>query len=218
MPAGGCIRAPSTFSGCAGRRQQTLRGSLPATWVPLAGGWGIQPSEDADGKEDHEDEDVNDAEPADDYGRDRHPPAGLVPRADLGACFIAHDQTGNTADNGDDNGYRQSHDRQSVGSRARRGLAVQAELAWAAAPTRHVRPFWPTCEVSVARWRGRDQGAGLTGRGSAHPTGTELHADPRAGGLGGLRHGVLPGALAAAAHDEQVPMPDLVPDRGAAAA
>src|SRR5690348_3964229 len=47
----------------------------------------------------------------------------------------------------------------------------------------------------------------------AHSAGTELNADPRPDRLGGLRHGVLPGALAAAAHDQQVAVPDLEPQR-----
>ncbi len=38
----------------------------------------------------------------------------------------------------------------------------------------------------------------------AHPARTELHADPWTDRPGGLGHGVVPGALARAAHDEQV--------------
>ncbi len=52
--------------------------------------------------------------------------------------------------------------------------------------------------------------------GSADPARAELHADPRPGGPGRLGHGVLPGALAAAAHHQQVPVADLVPQRRAA--
>ena len=52
---------------------------------------------------------------------------------------------------------------------------------------------------------------------SAHPARAELHADPRSDRLGRLRHGVLPGALAAAAHDQQVAVTDLEPQRRATA-
>src|SRR5690242_21094703 len=48
---------------------------------------------------------------------------------------------------------------------------------------------------------------------SAHSAGTELNADPRPDRLGGLRHRVLPGALAAAAHDQQVTVAHLEPQR-----
>src|SRR5262249_48323693 len=46
----------------------------------------------------------------------------------------------------------------------------------------------------------------------------ELHADPRTGGPGGLGDRVFPGALAAAAHDQQVAVAEVVPDRGPATA
>ncbi len=51
-------------------------------------------------------------------------------------------------------------------------------------------------------------------RGSADPARPELHADPRAGGPGRLGHRVLPGALAAAAHHQQVAVAQLVPTPG----
>src|SRR6516165_10544231 len=54
-------------------------------------------------------------------------------------------------------------------------------------------------------------------RESADPARPELHADPRPDVLGRLRHRVLPGALAAAAHDQQVAVPDLIPPRRTAA-
>src|ERR1700722_12186507 len=47
---------------------------------------------------------------------------------------------------------------------------------------------------------------------SADAAWTELDADPWAGRAGRLGHGVLPGALAAAAHDDEVPVPEVVPD------
>src|ERR1700733_4079078 len=46
---------------------------------------------------------------------------------------------------------------------------------------------------------------------SAHAPRTELDTDPRAGRTGRLGHGVLPGALAAAAHDDEVSVPEVVP-------
>src|ERR1017187_5524958 len=52
---------------------------------------------------------------------------------------------------------------------------------------------------------------------SAHAPRPELHADPRPDRLGRLGYGVLPGALAAAAHDQQIPIPDLEPQRRATA-
>src|SRR5205823_3225851 len=55
-------------------------------------------------------------------------------------------------------------------------------------------------------------------RGSADAPWAELDADARAGRPGGLGYRVLPGALAAAAHDEQVAVTHLVPDGRAAAA
>src|SRR5262249_6179702 len=45
----------------------------------------------------------------------------------------------------------------------------------------------------------------------------ELHADARAARPGCLRYGVLPGALAGAAHDEQVTVAKQITQRGAAA-
>jgi len=51
--------------------------------------------------------------------------------------------------------------------------------------------------------------------GSAHAAGPELHADPRPDRLGRLGDGMLPCALAAAAHDQQVAVPDLEPQRRA---
>src|SRR6202020_1389635 len=50
---------------------------------------------------------------------------------------------------------------------------------------------------------------------SARP---ELDADPRTGRAGGLGYGVLPGALAAAAHHEEIAMAEVVADGRAAAA
>ena len=42
---------------------------------------------------------------------------------------------------------------------------------------------------------------------SAHPGGAELDGDPRAHRLAGLGHAVVPGALAGAAHDDEVAVP-----------
>jgi CRP/FNR family transcriptional regulator, cyclic AMP receptor protein len=50
------------------------------------------------------------------------------------------------------------------------------------------------------------------------PVRPELDADPRACGARGLGDGVLPGALAAAPHDEQVAVPDAVAQRAVAPA
>jgi hypothetical protein len=61
--------------------------------------------------------------------------------------------------------------------------------------------------------RGRLHGPGVLE--SADPAGTELHADPRPAGPGRPGHGVLPGALAAAAQDQQAAIPDLLPQPGA---
>src|ERR1700722_11196676 len=47
---------------------------------------------------------------------------------------------------------------------------------------------------------------------SAYAARAELDADPRAGRAGRLGHGVLPGALAAAAHDDEVTVPEVVPE------
>src|SRR6478609_1982007 len=52
----------------------------------------------------------------------------------------------------------------------------------------------------------------MVGCGSSHPAWAELHADPRADRPGGLRHGVLPGPLTTAAHDDQVARPELLAD------
>src|SRR5262249_30862871 len=48
------------------------------------------------------------------------------------------------------------------------------------------------------------------------PVGAELDADPSTEGVGGLGDCVQPGALAASAHDEQVPMADLETEARAA--
>src|SRR3954454_8156654 len=49
---------------------------------------------------------------------------------------------------------------------------------------------------------------GETPPGSAHSAGAELNADPGPHRAGRLRDGVLPRALAGAAHHQQVPVPD----------
>ncbi len=61
-----------------------------------------------------------------------------------------------------------------------------------------------------------DTGPGAAA-GSADPARPELHADPRAGGPRRLRHRVLPGALAAATHHQQVTVADVVAQCRAAA-
>ncbi|MGH3276055.1 MAG: hypothetical protein ACRDNZ_17235 [Streptosporangiaceae bacterium] len=48
------------------------------------------------------------------------------------------------------------------------------------------------------------------GTGLADAARAELDADPRANRAGRLGHGVLPGALAAAAHDEQIAVADVM--------
>src|SRR5215467_8648550 len=53
---------------------------------------------------------------------------------------------------------------------------------------------------------------------SADAAGTELHADPGTGGPAGLGDRVFPGALAAAAHHQQIAVTKVIADRGAAAA
>jgi hypothetical protein len=52
---------------------------------------------------------------------------------------------------------------------------------------------------------------------SGHPRGPELHAHARADGLRRLGDAVLPGALARAAHDHQVAMPQREPEARSAA-
>src|SRR5690348_5217287 len=52
--------------------------------------------------------------------------------------------------------------------------------------------------------------------GSADTMRPELHADPRAGDPGALGHRVLPGPLAAPAHDEQVTVADVMAEHGPA--
>src|SRR5260370_1737393 len=47
----------------------------------------------------------------------------------------------------------------------------------------------------------------------ADVTRAELHADPRPGGFRRFRHRVLPGALTAAAHDQQIAVADVVTPR-----
>ena len=61
-----------------------------------------------------------------------------------------------------------------------------------------------------------DQGAARQSPASPHVARAELHADPWPGRPGRLRHRVFPGALAAAAHHQQVAVADLVPQRRAA--
>ena len=56
---------------------------------------------------------------------------------------------------------------------------------------------------TVGRGRTEDTMVAIVSLGTAR---AELQADPRACGARRLRHGVLPGPLAAAAHDEQVPV------------
>ncbi len=53
---------------------------------------------------------------------------------------------------------------------------------------------------------------------SPHAANPELDRDPRADGLGGLQDGVVPGALARPAHDDEVAVPGRAPARRAAAA
>src|SRR6266480_4876056 len=52
----------------------------------------------------------------------------------------------------------------------------------------------------------------------ADAAGAELHADPGASGPRGLGDGMFPGALAAAAHHQQVAMAEAVAERGTAMA
>src|ERR1700744_4886888 len=61
----------------------------------------------------------------------------------------------------------------------------------------------------------RTRGGGGVPAASAHVARPELHADPRPGRPGRLGHRVLPGPLAAAAHHQQVAVPELVAPGGA---
>src|SRR6476646_4161820 len=67
------------------------------------------------------------------------------------------------------------------------------------------------CHVGVDAQKARK--SGLAG----HTAGPELDADPRPHGLRRLRDAVLPRALAGAAHDDQVAVPERKPDAGSAA-
>ena len=95
------------------------------------------------------------------------------------------------------------------------GPAARARLAGGACPGEQHRGRRPAELVgaprarprAAARRRGRRAGRDRRhrrGPGSEHVERPELHADPRADGPGGLGDGVLPGALAGAAHHDQV--------------
>src|ERR1022692_910810 len=60
--------------------------------------------------------------------------------------------------------------------------------------------------------------SGLRAAGSADSARPELDADTRSGRAGGLGYGVLPGALATAAHHQEIAMAEVMAQRRAAAA
>src|SRR6266516_689769 len=85
------------------------------------------------------------------------------------------------------------------------GLALARRPGWPAipaGPASRLAPARPVAAVPAL----------------ADAAGAELHADPGAGGPRGLGDGMFPGALAAAAHHQQVAMAEVVAERGTAAA
>ena len=132
-------------------------------------------------------------------GRDRHGERHL-PAPGMGTAPAGRHGGARPARPGPDRAHRRRW-------RCWRGRQPGREHA-APAPGRRCRhqPRFPLTQPARAQ-------PGCRFSGSAHAVRPELHADPRPDRLGRLRHGVLPGALAAAAHDQQVAVPQLEPQR-----
>src|SRR5438874_2106237 len=85
------------------------------------------------------------------------------------------------------------------------GMALARRPGWP------IVPAGPPCRQAPAR-------PAAAAPALADAAGAELHADPGAGGPRGLGDGMFPGALAAAAHHQQVAMAEAVAERGTATA
>src|ERR1700722_7123250 len=76
---------------------------------------------------------------------------------------------------------------------------------------------WSAAPRCAAKYR-TNHPSKKSSRCSPDVVGPKLDADPRSGRTGRLRYPVLPGPLAAAAHHDEIPVPQVVPERRAGAA